>query len=302
MSELTTYAYTAADVTAAFTDIREGLFAGKEASEVPQLLITAGLQGSGKTYLLEKTLLPSGQYGNYIRLYSPDFRKKHPQYDTMLRKGVLHAYEHTESFVREVCAKLFEEPFTGRYSMIVECAFDDIDLANLPALAAGAGYRIEAHIVACSLPFAFISGGKRAFRSLEKQELERFVRPSDLRSSLGNSHAVLFALENAAKTVDGSQIHLYERGLGALNDRVLRRQSTYRLDESKKLTETSTLEPYRYSDYEQVSGNTVNTPAERDEMIRECHLALSKTAGHVDQVPTFVYNALHARIVKHVYR
>jgi hypothetical protein len=65
--------------------------------------------------------------------------------------------------------------------------------------------------VACSHAFAFISNIKRALKSLEKQELERFVRSSELKSSMNNSHAVIVQTEAAAATVEGSQIYLYER-------------------------------------------------------------------------------------------
>ena len=93
------------------------------------MLVVAGLQGSGKTYLLEKNLLPSKRYDNYVRLYLPEYRKKHPQYAEMIKLGVLHAYEHTEAFVREVSAKIFTQAFTGKYNIIMECAFDSIDFA-----------------------------------------------------------------------------------------------------------------------------------------------------------------------------
>ena len=78
MSEAPKYNYSSDDVIKAFDEIHPTLFVGKTAEAIPKLLITAGVEGSGKTYLLEKSLLPSGNYGNYIRLYLPEYRKKHP--------------------------------------------------------------------------------------------------------------------------------------------------------------------------------------------------------------------------------
>jgi hypothetical protein len=298
----THYAYTPAQVSQAFSEISTTLFAGKTAQKTPRMLITAGVPASGKTYLLEKSLLPSRRYDNHVRLYQPEYREKHPQYAEMIKLGALHAYEHTEDFVREVCGKIFEEAFLRKLDIIMECAFDSIGFAALPAAAATKGYQLEVHVVACSHAFAFISNIKRALKSLEKQELERFVRSSELKSSMNNSHAVIVQTEAAAATVEGSQIYLYERGLGALKERTLRGHSICVRNEAGNLEMTSTDQPYDYGTYERIVSDSINSLAERDEMIRECHLALLKTGQFSAQVPDFVYNALYARIAKYVNR
>ena len=87
MTHTATYHYTPAQLSAAFNEISATLFAGIIPETRPKLLITAGVQSSGKTWLLEKTLLPSGQYNNYVRLYLPEYRSKHPQYQDMLKLG-----------------------------------------------------------------------------------------------------------------------------------------------------------------------------------------------------------------------
>jgi len=302
MNATTAYTYTAADINTAFNKISATLFAGKTAETIPRMLMTAGVQASGKTYLLEKSLLTSGRYDNYVRLYKPEYREEHPQYRQMVELGKLHAYEYTEAFVRAVCARIFEEAFRRKLDIILECAFDSIDFAALPMAAATNGYQLEIHIVACGHAFAFLSNVKRGLRSLEKSELERFVRSSDLKTSLNNSHAVIFQLESAAKTVEGSQIFLYERGLGVLKERALRGHSTCKRNTQGTLELTSTGQGYDYASYESIASNTINSLAERDEMIKECHLALQKTAQYADQIPAFVYNALYSRIIKYANR
>ncbi|MGF6553815.1 hypothetical protein ABIA48_000195 [Pseudomonas sp. S30_BP2TU TE3576] len=299
MSDAPKYTYATADVTKAFDEITATLLAGKTAETIPKLLITAGLQGSGKTYLLEKTLLPSGVYANYVRLYLPEYREKHPQYADMIKLGVLHAYEHTEAFVRELGTRIFTEVFTRKYNIIMECAFDSIDFAGIASYAVPAGYQLEAHIVGCNQAFAHVSSIKRALKSLEQKELERFVSYSALESSMSNARAILLAFETVAKAVSGSQIFLYERGLGALKERTLRAHSRFTNgDVDTPLTRTS----YSYNDYNKIINNHVYTMVERDEMTKECHLALLKTANHAKEVPDFVYNDLYAYIVKYVYR
>jgi hypothetical protein len=111
MSDVPKYSYSSDDVIKAFDEIYPTLFADKTAETIPKLLITAGVEGSGKTYLLEKSLLPSGKYGNYIRLYLPEYRKKHPRYDDMIELGVLHAYEHSEAFARAGFENLRQRAF-----------------------------------------------------------------------------------------------------------------------------------------------------------------------------------------------
>jgi hypothetical protein len=147
-----------------------------------------------------------------------------------------------------------------------------------------------------------VSSIKRALKSLEDKELERFVRHSALNASMSNAQAIILAFEALAKTVSGSRIFLYERGLGALKERTLRAQSTYTKDAEGRLGIASTTAPYSYSAYNTIINNHAYTMDERDEMSKECHLALLKTGTYAKDVPDFVYNDLYAYIVKYVYR
>lgn len=86
------------------------------------------------------------------------------------------------------------------------------------------------------------------------------------------------------------------------NERTLRAQSTYTKAADGTLTIAGTPAPYTYSAYGRIIDNHIYTMSERDEMIKECHLALLKTQAHAERVPDFVYNVLYAYIVKYVYR
>ncbi|MHC8394844.1 zeta toxin family protein [Pseudomonas sp. LB3P93] len=298
MSSAPNYAYTPEQVTAAFNEIKTTLFRGITAEVTPKILVVAGLQGSGKTFLLENKLLPTRRYDKYVRLYLPEYRQKHPQYAEMIKLGVLHAYEHTEDFVRKVSAKIFTEAFTLKYNIIMECAFDSLDFAAFPPLATAAGYQFETHIVGCTLEFAHVSSFKRAFKSLENRELERFVRLSTLEASMSNALAIILAFETASKSVDCSRITVYERGFGALKERVSRAHITY----TTTADVTPSTAPTVYSAYGSIINNQVYTQSDRDEVIKECHLALLKTQTYAKDVPDFVYNDLYAYIVKYVNR
>ncbi|MGE8064245.1 zeta toxin family protein [Pseudomonas sp. NPDC089569] len=300
MPETVQYPYTEADVSKAFEEITASLLSGKTAETPPKLLVTAGLQGSGKTYLLEKHLLPSGRFSNHVRLYLPEYRKKHPKYDEMIQFGVLHAYEHTEAFVRELSARIFTEVLGRRLNIIMECAFDSIEFAGIATFASG--YQLEAHVVACNLPFAHLSSIKRGLKSLEHQELERFVSYSALQSSMNNAMAIVRAFQTLAETCAGSRLSLYERGLGVLKERTLRAHSSYKPDDKGKLTAVSTDTPYSCSAFGHIIQRPVHAEQERDEMIKECHLALLKAGIHAEQVPAFVYNDLHTYIARYLYR
>ncbi|WP_160108594.1 zeta toxin family protein [Pseudomonas izuensis] len=302
MSQTSKYTYTADQVTAAFSEISATLFNGKTVEPIPKLLAVVGLESSGKTYLLEKNLLPTQRYTNYVRLYLPQYRKKHPQYEEMIKEGVLHAYEHTESFVREVCRMIFTKAFTGKYNIIMESAFDTIDLVSFPPLATASGYQFETHIVGCTQEFAHVSSFKRALKSLENNEMERFLSVSKLDASMSHAKAILVALENAAKAISGSRINLYERGFGALKERTQVAQSTYSKAADGKVTTTTTKVDFSYDAYSSIIENHVFAVSDRNEMIKECQLALFQAAIHAEKVPDFVYNELNAYIVKYVNR
>ncbi|MHC8366795.1 zeta toxin family protein [Pseudomonas sp. ZT5P21] len=302
MSEAQVYAYTSEHVTAAFDEIEATLFNGITAEATPKILVVAGLQASGKTYLLEKTLLPSKRYDNYVRLYLPEYRKKHPCYAEMIKLGVLHAYEHTEAFVREVSAKIFTQAFEGNYNIIMECAFDSIDFAAFPPEATAAGYQFETHIVGCTQEFAHISSIKRALKNLEDQELERFLTGSTLEASMGYAHAIILAIETASKAISGSQITVYERGFGVLKERAVRGQSTYTKAADGSVSKTTTLRHFEHIVYSRIIDNHVFAVNGHHEIIKECHLALLKIAGQIQYVPSFVYNDLYSYIVRYINR
>lgn len=302
MSEASKYTYTSAEVTEAYDEIKVTLFNGITAEATPKILVVAGLQASGKTYLLEKTLLPSTRYDNYVRLYLPKYREKHPQYAEMIKLGVLHAYEHTEAFVREVCAKIFNQAFAGKYNIIMECAFDSIDFAAFPPMATAAGYQFETHIVGCTQEFAHISSIQRALKSLEKSEMERFLTKSTLAASMGYAQAIILAFETASKAISGSQITVYERGFGTLNERAMRAQSTYAKAADGSVSKTTTLRHFEYAVYSRIIDNHAFAVNGHHEIIKECHLALLETAGHTQYVPGFVYNDLYACIIRYADR
>lgn len=302
MSEAPYYTYTPDQVTAAYEEIEAKLFDGITVEAIPKILVVAGIEGAGKTYLLEKSLLPSKRYENYVRLYLPEYRKKHPQYEEMIKLGVLHAYEHTEAFVREVSTKIFTQAFTGKYNIILECVFESFDFAIFPPTATAVGYQFETHIVGCTLEFAYLSSIKRALKSLEDREMERFLTLSRLKASMCYAQAVILAFETAAKAVSGSQINLYERGFGALNERALIAQSTYSKAADGSVSATTTKINFTYSVYSSIIDNHVFATRDRDEVLKECHLALLKTQAYAQDVPDFVYNALYAFITKYVNR
>ncbi|MCP1445585.1 hypothetical protein J3D54_004717 [Pseudomonas sp. GGS8] len=300
MSVAPKYPHTTQDVTAAFEEIKKKLLCGITAEAIPKMLVVAGLQGSGKTYLLENTLLPTKRYDNYVRLYLPEYRKKHPEYAEMIKQGVLYAYEHTEGFVREVSEKIFTEAFKLKYNIIMECAFDSNKFAAFPPSATALGYQFETHIVGCTQVFAHLSSIKRALKSLAQKEMERFLTVADLNASMGNAQAILVAFETAAKAISGSQITLYERGFGALKERVLRAQSTYTLADDGSVTVATSKTVFAYSVYASIINNVIAVN-DREQMIKECHMTLHKARTHAKYVPNFVYNDLYACISKNLH-
>lgn len=326
MSDTPAYSYTEIDVQSAFENISETLFKDKTSASgtvAPKMLIVAGIQGSGKTYLLENTLLPTGKYANYIRLYLPDYRKKHPQYAAMEEVGVLHAYEHTEKFVKAVCTKIFTKAFSDKYSIIMESALDLPEFASFPSTAVAKGYQFEVHVVACKKEFTHLSTITRGLKSLKDKRLERFVRASDLDASLANAKSVLDAFEESCSKVVGAEITLHERGFGELKDRRIICRSL--CDGVGKLTPQSVIghkgvtisaadntvaikrSPGQttracYTAYSKIVNTHLAARSDRKEMIKECHLALSDATQLRAEVPIIVHSDLYSYIVKHVFR
>jgi hypothetical protein len=114
------------------------------------------------------------------------------------------------------------------------------------------------------------------------------------------AQAIILACEVASKAVDGSQITLYERGPGALKERLQRAHFTY--SKADIPAPTPSTAPTPNSTYANIINNHVCTPRERDEMVKDCHLALLKAQNYAQLVPDVVYNDLYAYIVKYVYR
>jgi len=321
------YIYDAQDVEDAYLDLYETVFPSDDnidtPNATPRILIVAGVQGSGKTYLLENTLLLSGRYNRYVSLYTTAFRERHPQYAQMIKHGVLHAYEHTEAFVRELGSKLFTEALAKKHSIIMECALDDIAFADFPAYAARLGYQFEVHLIGCKKEFAHLSTIKRVLECLEKGSLERFVDIRDIEDSMGNAQQILTAFENACLVSVGSTITMYERGFGLLkNRRILCQSSCEQVntftplaiqgedgtlilpkDNSVRIERTPELNtPCSYKNYATIVNAPILLLEERGEALKECHLALSELNTFAKHIPYNVYNDLYAYIVRYIFR
>jgi len=327
MTNSSRYSHTEADVAKAYSEIAPQIFdAVAEASDPaasPKMLIVAGSQGSGKTYLLEQTLLPSGRYDDFIRPYIPAYRTHHPQYEQMKEHGVLHAYEHTEQFIWDLGRKIFGDAFSKGYNIIIESALDSIDFAALPAYAADKGYQFDVHLIGCKREFAHVSTIERALKSIEGHEMERFVDMSTIDDSMANAQSILTAFENACVASVGSTITLYERGFGALRDRRMVCSSLCKTPselvaqsitdeggasippeaQAMRIARTPEADkPCAFNNYARLVNAPILSLDERGETLKAAHLALAKAERCNEPVPHRVFNDLHAYIVKYVFR
>lgn len=216
MTEL--YSFTPDDVTAAFEGLASSLFQRKrridaQGNPAPRMLVVAGAEGSGKTYLLNHSLLASGRYDDYVNLYRPEYRKLHPQYERMKPHGGRHVYAHTESFIWQLGRKIFAHALANQYDIIMETALDSPGFANVPTLARQAGYQLELHLIACQKEFGHWATLDRAVKSVAEDALERFVSLSKIETSQANAMKIVDAFENACLEAPGAQICLYQRGM-----------------------------------------------------------------------------------------
>lgn len=323
------YPYNDADLDQAFAMLSESLFDKRRDADCatcepgPKMLIVAGAQGSGKTYLLENTLLPSGRYSNYVRLYLPSFRELHPHYAQMKEHGVLHVYEHTEAFIWALGRKVFEYAFSNRYNIIMESALDSPAFAEFPPVAVEKGYQFDVHMIACQKEFSHWATLDRGVRGLERNELERFLTLSAIEASQLNAKSILDAFENACTQVPGSQITLYHRGIETGMDSKplchshcdapaqLTPQADYDGQPFVQLQEINPLfrilrsaqadYPCSYLQYAQVVHAGMTDPHVRQEMVKFSCKTLERAQSLIPRVPEDVFRALSLYILKYIY-
>ncbi|WP_449430052.1 zeta toxin family protein [Pseudomonas putida] len=325
----TLYPYTEADVEVAFATLSASLFdkardaEGPDSDPSPKILIVAGAQGSGKTYLLEHKLLPSERYRNYVRLYLPAFRELHPHYAQMSGQGVLHVYQHTEAFIWALGAKVFGHAFANRYNIIMETALDDVKFAEFPPAAVVAGYRFEVHMIACQKEFSHWATLDRGVKSVASGELERFLPLSKIEASQGNARAILDAFENACTQVPGSEITLYQRGFETeLESKALchSKCATYaeltpQADyDGQPFVRAPQLNPFfeirrspqanfpcSYLQYSQVVHAGMIDEQVRQEMVKACCKTLGRAREVLPLIPPQVFRELSLYVLKYVY-
>lgn len=323
------YSYTPADLDQAFARLSESLFNKARDAECvdcepsPKILIVAGAQGSGKTFLLENKLLPSGRYEHYVRLYLPAFRELHPQYSQMKKHGVLHAYEHTERFVWALGAKVSGYALANRYNIIMETALDSPKFAEFPPVAVKAGYQFEVHMIACQKEFSHWATLDRIVKSIEQNELERFLPLSKIEASQVNARAILDSFENACTQVQGSEITLYHRGFETdLESRVLchsqcdayseltprtnyggRPFSTLaHLNPSFEIRRTAQQNaPCSFLQYAQVVHSGMVETQVREDMVKFCCKTLGRAQQLMPKVPNDVFRELSLYVLKYIF-
>jgi hypothetical protein len=220
----THYSYTPNELDAVYQAIVNTIFAvprdiGDDGQPAPKILVVAGVQGSGKTYMLNNTLLKDPRYANYVRLYEDRLRELHPRYAEFADQDVTLRYKHTETFIWELCGRIFNHAYLNKFNIVMETALDTKAFASVISGTELADYQFDVHLIGCKKDFVHLSTIKRALNALETGTLERFVDIATIETSIENAEAILNAFENACMRVSGSTITVYERGFGELRNR-----------------------------------------------------------------------------------
>jgi hypothetical protein len=321
----THYSYTPKELDAAYETLEASLFnvrkdIGDDGLPAPKILVVAGVQGSGKTYMLNNTLLKDGGYANYVRLYKESFRELHPRYAEFADQDVLSRYKHTETFIWELCARIFAYAHENKYNIILETALDTKAFATVINGKELADYQFDVHLIGCKKDFVHLSTIKRALDALEQGTLERFVDVATIEASLENAEAILNAFEAACMRVSGSTISMYERGFGELKNRRLLCRS--RCDHINSLTplefldETGqpiTLErqirriersellpvPCSFANFIEMTHAPVVGDNDRREAWESAYRALGRMRGFWQQIPSRLPETLWGYIKKY---
>lgn len=220
----THYAYTPRELDAVYSQLEATLFRvrqdiGEDGMPAPKILVVAGVQGSGKTYMLNHTLLKDPRYANYVRLYDEHLRQLHPRYAEFADQDVTSRYKHTETFIWELCSRIFTHAHQNKFNIVMETALDTKAFASVISGQELADYQFDVHLIGCKKDFVHLSTIDRALNALEAGTLERFVDIATIETSIDNAEAILNAFEAACMRVSGSTISMYERGFGELRNR-----------------------------------------------------------------------------------
>ncbi|WP_268797051.1 zeta toxin family protein [Pseudomonas huanghezhanensis] len=320
------YPYTDAEMDHAYTQLEGTLFnvrkdIGDDGNPSPKILVVAGVQGSGKTYMLNNTLLKQPRYSNYVRLYLENYRELHPRYNEMANEGVTHRYKHTETFIWELCSRVFKHAHENKFNIVLETALDTKAFATVIAGTDLADYQFDVHLIGCKKDFVHMSTIKRALDSLENETLERFVDIGSIEASIENAEVIFNAFETACMRVSGSQISMYERGFGMLKSRKLLCSSRCNkvqtltpiafinedgtmvtLEEQTHRIERSELLPLAcsFKSFAELTHGRVEDPNDRAEAWHQAYAALARMRAFWQQVPPRLPDTLWSYIKKYV--
>lgn len=322
----TRYSYTPAQLNAVFTELEKTLFdvnrdVGADDQPAPKILVVAGVQGSGKTYMLNNTLLKEPKYGNFVRLYTEAFRELHPRYAEFADQEVTSRYKHTESFIWELCSLIFAHAYQNKFNIIMETALDTKAFATVITGPELADYQFDVHLIGCKKDFVHLSTIKRALNALESGSLERFVDVATIETSIENAEVILNAFETACMRVSGSTISMYERGFGALKNRkklcssrcdridtltpfvftdengttITVQEQTHRIERSEALPV-----PCSHASFIALVEAPVSGVEDREEAWQSAYASLARMRGFWNQIPPRLPETLWGYIKKYV--
>lgn len=321
----THYTYTPKELEEVYTGLEKTLFAvrrdiGDDGNPAPKILVVAGVQGSGKTYMLNNTLLKGGHYGNYVQLYQESFRELHPRYEEFAGQDVISRYKNTEGFIWELCNRIFKHAHENRFNIIMETALDSKAFASVISGPELSTYQFDVHLIGCKKDFVHLSTIHRTLGALENGTLERFVDIATIETSIENAEVILNAFETACMRVSGSTITMYERGFGALKNR--RKLCSSRCERIDTLTphaftdedgttrtvkeQTHRIErsdqlplPCSFASFIALVEAPVSGALERTQAWQEAYSALSRMRPFWKQIPTRLAETLWGYIKKY---
>jgi hypothetical protein len=322
----TRYSYTPKELDVVYAQLAETLFAvtrdiDTEGNPAPKILVVAGVQGSGKTYMLNNTLLKDHHYNNFIRLYEESMRELHPRYAEFADQDVINRYKHTEGFIWELCGRVFRHAHENKFNIIMETALDTKAFANVITGQELADYQFDVHLIGCKKDFVHLSTIRRALNALEKGSLERFLDIATIEASIENAEVILNAFETACMRVSGSSISMYERGFGELRNRkklcsshcdrintltpyefideaglsITLQEQSHRIERSEELPV-----PCSFASFLALVEAPVSGAQDRLEAWQEAYSALARMRGFWKQVPPRLAETLWGYIKKYV--
>ncbi len=159
-----------------YSDIKENLIVGNNPGKDKCTIILGGQPGAGKSSFYGFT---EGLY-DYVPINGDEYRRFHPNIDSIIKTDPEHYAERTQSFSNRVVESLISDLGNKGYNLVIEGTLRNPDVSITTCnFLREKGYNPELVVIACDAEEAWLSTIKRAVNQEKNGQFPRLV-PIDI--------------------------------------------------------------------------------------------------------------------------